>query len=234
MGQYLNQVTELLANAAAANEGAVSRGAVLLADSIATGGVVYVFGSGHSQLLALEVHHRAGGLVPVQAIYDPTFGRAEQVEGFAPCLLGDDDLRSGDALVVVSNSGRNAAPIEVALLARERHVPVIALTAVGFSRSLPSRHSSGKRLFELADVVLDTMVPPGDAIVRLQGLGAPVGPASTVIGAALLNELMVETVRELLRRGIEPPVLRSQNLDDSDEYNRRVVQQYGARVRRVL
>lgn len=234
MGQYLDRVTELLARATAANEEAVRKGAALLADVIAVGGVIHFFGSGHSQLLALEVHHRAGGLVPVQVIYDPTFGRAEQVEGFAACLLGEGDLCAGDAVVVVSNSGRNAAPVEVALLARERLLPVIAVTAVEFSRSLQSRHSSGRRLFELADVVLDTMVPPGDAVVQLEGLGVPVGPASTVIGAALLNELMVETVQELLRRGIEPPVLRSQNLDGSEEYNERIMQRYGARVRRVI
>lgn len=234
MGRYLNAVIDLLQRVAEANEEAVRAGAGILADVIARQGLVHVFGSGHSQLLALEIQARAGGLVPVQVIYDPTFGKAETVEGYAVSLLRDYELSRGEAMIVISNSGRNPAPIEIAMAARERGLSVIALTAVEFSRSVSSRHSSGKRLFELADVVLDTMGGPGDALVRVEGLDVPVGPSSTVVGGALINELMVVTTEELVRRGFEPPVLRSQNLDGSEVHNQRVMAAYWGRIRRVI
>lgn len=231
MSRYLTTILDLLARAAAANEEAIARAASVVADVIERDGLVYVFGSGHSQLLAAELHMRAGGLVPVQAVWDPGFGRAERVEGYALSLLEDYDLRPGEAMIVISHSGRNAAPVEVALHARKRGLAVIAVTAVEYSLGQPSRHSSGLRLCEVADIVLDTLGVPGDALVPLPGAGA-VGPGSTVMGAALLNAVVVAAAEELQRRGHEPPLLRSVNLEGAS--NEAVLRRYRGRLRRVL
>ncbi|QIA26711.1 SIS domain-containing protein [Thermaerobacter sp. PB12/4term] len=231
MSKYLDTILQLLAQVARRNEEAIGRAAAVVASVIEQDGLVYVFGSGHSQLLAAELHMRAGGLVPIQAIWDPGFGRAERVEGYALSLLEDYEFRPGEAMIVISNSGRNPAPVEVALRAKELGLTVIAVTAVEYSLGQPSRHRSGRRLCEVADIVLDTMGVPGDALVPLPGGGAA-GPASTVVGAALLNAVVVAAAEELQRRGQVPPLLQSVNLDGTS--NEAVLQRYRGRLRRVL
>ena len=119
------------------------------------------------------------------------------------------------------------------MLGRERGLPVIAVTAAEFSRSVSSRHSSGKRLLDVADVVLDTCGAAGDAAVELDGVTEAIGPTSTVVGAALLNATLVEAIAELVRRGVEPPILVSQNVDGSAERNARLRDRYRGRIRSV-
>jgi uncharacterized phosphosugar-binding protein len=194
---------------------------------------VQAFGSGHSQLLAIELAGRAGGPAAIQVILDPGQGKAETLEGYAATLLRDYELEPRDCLIVISNSGRNASPIEMAMIGRERGLKVIAVTAADFSRSVSSRHSSGKRLLDVADVVLDTCGAAGDAAVSLDGLQTDVGPTSTVVGATLLNAVMVEAIAELIRRGVEPPVLVSQNVDGSADHNAKLRAQYRGRIRSV-
>jgi uncharacterized phosphosugar-binding protein len=229
--RYFDALEAILARVREANREAIPAAAGLIADAIARDGVVHAFGSGHSQLLAIELAGRAGGLAAVQAIIDPGQGRAETLEGYAATVLRDYELEARDCLIVISNSGRNASPIEMAQLGHERGLKVIAVTAVDFSRSVSSRHSSGKRLFEVADVVLDTCGAAGDAAVSVPGAGTDVGPTSTVVGAALLQATMVEAVAELVRRGVEPPVLRSQNVDGAADHNLALRARYRGRIR---
>ncbi|GBD10349.1 hypothetical protein HRbin22_02621 [Candidatus Thermoflexus japonica] len=227
--RYREAVLEQLQRAFEANRDTIPAAARLIADAVASDRIVHVFGSGHSQLVALDIVGRAGGLACVNPIFDPLFGRAERLEGFAPVLLAAHAFHPGDVLIVISHSGRNPAPIEVALHGRQRGLPVIAVTAVDFSRSMPSRHSSGKRLFELADVVLDTMGVPGDAVIPLDG-ELHAGPTSTVVGAALLQAVIAEAAARLMDQGIRPPLFRSGNLEGSDAYNRELRARYGGRV----
>ena len=227
--RYREAVLDQLQRAFEANRDTIPAAARLIADAVASDRIVHVFGSGHSQLVALDIVGRAGGLACVNPIFDPLFGRAERLEGFAPVLLAAHAFHPGDVLIVISHSGRNPAPIEVALHGRQRGLPVIAVTAVDFSRSMPSRHSSGKRLFELADVVLDTMGAPGDAVIPLDG-ELHAGPTSTVVGAALLQAVIAEAAARLMDQGIRPPLFRSGNLEGSDAYNRELRARYGGRV----
>lgn len=231
MDAYLEAVELRLRLAHGRNHGSIAEAARLIADTVERDGIVRAFGTGHSQILAMELADRAGGLAPVDLIIDPTNGRAENIEGFAATLLHEDQLRPPDCLVVVSTSGRNAAPIEMALLARDRGVGVIAVTSVAFSSAVAARHSSGRRLLDVADVVLDTCGDVGDAEIRLEGVSATVGPSSTVIGAALLNAVIVEAVSELSRRGIDAPVFASQNVDGTDAHNAALNARYRGRIR---
>ena len=224
--KYLDAVCEILQQMKETQGEPIRKAAVLVGDTIINGGLVYTFGSGHSQLLSQEVHSRAGGLYPVMQIADPLWGRAERLEGFAEILLKSLPLKAGETIFVISNSGRNPEPIEVAMQVREMGLHVIAVTAMAHSKSVASRHSSGKKLYELADVVLDTGAPPGDACLALEGLQAKTGAVSTVLGAAIMNAVMAEAAQYMLDKGHEPPVLMSANLDGSDEFNARVMARY--------
>lgn len=230
---YFDVLDATLARVRESNRDSIPAAARLIADTVAADGIVHAFGSGHSQLLAIELAGRAGGLAPVEVILDPGQGKAETLEGYAATLLRDYELSEGDCLVVISNSGRNPSPIEMAMHARDSGLTVIAVTAADFSRSVSSRHSSGRRLLDVADVVLDTCGASGDAAVHIDGAPADVGPTSTVVGAALLNAVMVEAVAELVRRGIDPPVLVSQNTDNFKEHNEALRLRYRGRIRSV-
>jgi uncharacterized phosphosugar-binding protein len=230
---YFVAVEAILDRVRQANRESIPEAAGIIADTIAADGIVHAFGSGHSQLLAIELAGRAGGLASIQVILDPGQGKAEGLEGYAATLLRDYELEPRDCLIVISNSGRNPSPIEVAMIAKERGLQVIAVTAADFSRGVSSRHSSGRRLLDVADVVLDTCGAAGDAAVHIDGAPADAGPTSTVVGAVLLNAVAVQAIAELVRRGIEPPVLVSQNVDDFATHNEALRQRYRGRIRSV-
>jgi len=228
--EYQQKVIDLLEKIRATQRDAITEAAEICADAVASGGVIRILGSGHSLITALEAHGRAGGLAAVDVIFDPGFGRAERLPGYAETLLARYPITERDVIVVVSNSGRNALPIEVALWAKERGIKTIALTSLAHSRSVTSRHPSGKRLFEIADVVVDNCCEPGDAVVEIPGVFGKVGATSSVACTFLINSIFVQTDQNLVSRGIEPPVLISANLDGTDEHNNRLMQRYRGRV----
>jgi uncharacterized phosphosugar-binding protein len=206
--------------------------------------MIHVFGCGHSHLMAEEAFWRAGGLVPVHPILDPNLtllgGRRtsplERLEGYARVLLHGEDLRPGEIMVVFSNSGINALPIEVALAAKEAGLQVVAITSHAHSKSVEPRHSGGQRLFELADVAIDTHVPTGDAAVDLSELaggaeGHRVAPLSTAIGALVWNALVAEVAYMRAVAGAEPSFFVSQNVPGGDEANEALVSRYRPRNR---
>lgn len=212
-----------------------------IADSVRQGGFMHVFGAGHSHLFGEEVTYRAGGLAPVNAILDigytmmatpPSHStRLERLEGYASSVLSNYDLRPGEVLVVMSQSGINPGPVEAALAARALGLRVVAVGSLAQSRSSASRHSSGKRLFEVADLAIDNLVPPGDASLQLRPDAPKVGPLSTVVGAAILQSVVVAAVRFLLEDGIEPPIWVSSNVPGGDEHNTRLKAQFPSRRR---
>jgi uncharacterized phosphosugar-binding protein len=231
--QYFQAVETLFARVREANRESIPQAAGVIADTVVADGIVHAFGSGHSQLLAIELAGRAGGLAGIQVILDPGQGKAETLEGYAATIARDYSFEARDCLIVISNSGRNPSPIEMATIGKEHGMKVLAVTAADFSRSVSSRHSSGRRLLDLADVVLDTQGAAGDAAVHIEGAPADVGPTSTVIGAALLDAVMAEAVAELVRRKVPPPILVSQNTDNSFEHNDALRRRYAGRIRSV-
>ena len=238
--EYTRSVQALLEEIVATQMDAIGRAARLVADAVAGDGIVYTFGTGHSHVIAEDAAYRAGGLAPVDAILEASLTGhekvrqsefMERVEGIAKVIFDYYGISSHDALVVISNSGRNAAPIEMALLARERRVPVIAITSLAHSQGTTSRHSSGKKLFQIADVVIDNHCPKGDALVPIQGVPVPVGAGSGVAGMVILNTIMVEAVQLLRESGIQPPVFMSGNLDGADQFNQELLRRYQGRVK---
>lgn len=193
----------------------------LVAASLRNDGLIHVFGAGHSLLLAIEVFFRAGGIAAVNPILDRRLqfdgGVIESTEferspDAARELATVAGFRAGDLGIVISNSGRNVLPIEIALEMRRAGMRVIALTNLAQSRAGISMHSSGKRLFEVADAVLDNHCPVGDAAVAIPGIAAPMGPLTTIAGAALLHGALIEAAARLASEGHAPEVFQSVNV----------------------
>ena len=213
----------------------------LVADALVANGVVHTFGTGHSHLIADEAFFRAGGIAAINPILDERLvflkgalesTRAERVAGFAQVLIEREEVGSNDVAILISNSGRNNVPVEMALEMKARHVKVIAITSVAQSSSSIPLHSSGKRLFELADITVDNCVPPGDALLTIPGLTSRIGPSSTVAGAAIINSIMIEAAAETVRRGHQVPVLPSANIDGVSETTlRELLDHYRGRIR---
>jgi len=210
----------------------------LIADSIAADGVLHTFGSGHSQILAAEIERRAGGLVPVSSIIDPADGWPEQIPSYGARLFQryafQYAVQPADVVIVISNSGRNASPIEVAMEAKAAGLHVVVLTSLEMSKATTSRHPSGKKLYELGDYVLDNGGEPGDAALDAPGFAYKVGPTSTMSGALLLNLLSMEIIEQLIANGVTPPTYVSQNADGGAEHNEALAQKYRHRIRRPI
>ena len=193
--------------------------ATAIADTLERRSKFSVFGSGHSHLMAEEVWGRAGGLVDVHPILEPALmlhegleksSRLEKLTGLAAEILAVHGVSDGDCVLVVSNSGRNAVPVEIAMGAREIGATVIALTSLQHSRSVASRAPSGARLFEVADIVIDNCGVPGDAIMPHHPHA--LGPTSTAVGALLLQAMMYEVVLDLEARGVTVATYQSLNV----------------------
>ncbi|MEU3985514.1 SIS domain-containing protein [Streptomyces sp. NPDC026672] len=239
--QFFDAAVGLLRRVRDEEAEAVTAAATLLADTVAAGGRLFAFGAGHSSLAAQDLVYRAGSLALVNLLAVPgavgvdvmpaTLGSAlERVDGLATVVLRTSPLRAGDALVIISLSGRNALPVEMAMSARDLGVKVIGVTSVAYASETTSRHSSGTFLKDHCDVVLDSKISIGDAELTHDTIPAPFAPASTVVTSALLHAVMATTATTLAARGIEPPLLRSGNVDGGPEWNNRVFTEYRDRI----
>jgi uncharacterized phosphosugar-binding protein len=230
---YYQVINDLLARIAGTQQESITTAAEAMAECIRQDQIVYLLGSGHSLAIAMEGYYRAGGLAPIDVIYDPTFGRAERVEGYAETVLKSYNICSGAVVIIISNSGRNAVPVDTALWCRERGIKTIAITSLAHSKSVTSRHSSGKRLFEIADIVIDNCGVPGDAILEIEGLPGRACPTSGLAGMFIIESMVAQTIETLVKSGETPPVFISANLDGSDEHNEKLLAKYINRVKGI-
>lgn len=213
----------------------ITNAASILSHSLSRKGWIYACGTGHSHLLAEEIFYRAGGfarvrplLLPQLMLHESATGSTyeERKEGYAPILFQGYAITKNDVLLLSSNSGRNAVPIELASYAREHGAKVIVITNLAHSKSIASRHASGLKLYQLGDVVLDNFGEIGDAALTLEGMDTPVGPTSTAIGTALLQSVCVEATAQLLAQGITPEVFASSNSDYGASHNKALLEAY--------
>lgn len=235
--QYLATATAMLQHACAHNAPVLKKLGALIGESLARDGVLHTFGSGHSEVISREIIGRAGGLVCISGLADPTGGFVENLVGYGTKLAERYDrahgLLPGETIIVISNSGKNSAPIEVALYAKQKGLHVVGLTCLAMAQSAATVHPGGKRLHEVADHVLDNGGVPGDAITEVSA-GVKAGPTSTLIGATLLNLLSLEVIAWLKAGGHPLPILRSQNVPGAIEYNRELGRKYKGRLSRQL
>ena len=244
--QYIHRLLALAERAGAGNEENLVRVAERFADTLAAGGLVHLYGSGHSILPCQEAFPRYGSFIGFNPLTDPrtmwhnVLGAGgvrellwlERTEGYVDKFLAHQPLNEGDCLVVYSHSGRNAAGIETALYAKQRGLFVVAVSSAA-NLDQPATHSSGKRLADVADVLLDNGAPVEDAIVPVAGWSRPVSGASTVLAMILTHELIARTAHALSARGVELPTFASPTipgvtLGDTDlvysEYRERMIE----------
>lgn len=235
--EYTKAIEGLLSSIQSGNQSAVAKCAELLKGTVDGGGLVYVFGSGHSTILVEEAFHRAGGLIPVYPVLH-TFltphttpkisGKLERLEGVAPILFARSGAKRGDVMWIASNSGINAAAIEMAAECRKAGVATIALTSLSHSKSVTSRHSSGKRLFELCDIVLDNHCPTGDALVEIAGVRVAAG--STIANSFLYHWALTKACELWAAEGKALPIYQSANTPGGDAHNEKLEAPYRSRI----
>jgi len=237
---YIEAVSEGLQRLRDTQAEPMRRAADLMTDAIVAGGRIFCFGASHSFMIAEELVYRTGGLMLINPIAPHGMNltvrpmtltsQIERIPGYGALLLRHSPARAGDVLLIASTSGRNAVALDMALAAREDGLTTIGITSLAYSQSVTSRHASGKRLFELVDVVVDNCAPQGDAAVEFPGLPQKSGPLSTVLGCTAVNAIVCQVIRNLLDRGLTPPVFISANVDGGDEHNARLLAEYGDRI----
>jgi uncharacterized phosphosugar-binding protein len=234
---YYDRANAMLATAWAANQTTIEQLVPIVGGCVARGGMIHTFGSGHSEIIAREIVGRAGGLACITSIPDPTGGFIENLVGYGTKLVERYDrqyqLLPGEVVIVISNSGKNCSPIEVARHARAKGCIVVGLTSLAMSSTAKTVHPDGQRLHEIAHHLLDNGGVPGDTVMALTEQIAT-GPTSTFIGCSLLNWLMLSTMEWLKANGHDLPVLRSQNIPGAIEHNRAVGEKYKHRLSKQL
>jgi len=238
--EYLTHVRGLLDRAMEGQMEQVNALARAMADTINAGKTVFLLGTGHSSLLAQELFYRAGGLVRIQPMLEGPLMLHESASQStlyereperAGALIEKYAVGAGDLLLVISNSGRNPLCVEMALQAKAAGCFVAALTSIKHSSAGASRHQSGLRLYEAADLVLDNLGELGDACVGYEGFPGKAAPTSTVVGAALLQAAAAQTVDYMLEAGGDPEVYASSNIDGGDEINEAYLEKYRGRIK---
>jgi len=241
---FLAEVRGQLDRIEAGQGPAIDQAAELIAGSLRKDGVLQVFGTGHSEALAMELSGRAGGLIPTnklalrdviifggedpEVLADP---KAERDPGLARRVWDLAPIGPDDVIVIGSQSGGNGSIVEMAVIAREKGHPVIAITSREHSERITSRHPSGKRLFELADVVIDNAAPYGDAVLDLPN-GGKVCAVSSVGNAVIAQLIVAGVTARLLAADVEPPIYLSMNVAEGDNHNDVWEARYAGRIRR--
>lgn len=218
----------------------------LLADCLEKDGVIQAYGTGHSRAFTMELAGRAGGLVPVNRIdledlalranwslERVTSPEIERDIEAGQTILTCYRIEQQDVFIISSNSGVNIAIVEVALQAKQHGHTLVAVTSLEHSRSAESRHPSGKKLYELADIVIDNCGPFGDALLEMPGGRGKACSISSVSGALIGQMITAETVGNLIARGIETPIFLSANIPGGIEQGQRLRQRYADRIARV-
>lgn len=238
--QYRERILSIVSSVLAMQEDNLAETAKKMVNLVRKENVIHVFGTGHSHMIAEEAFYRAGGLACINAMLEPGLmlhngveqaSWLERVEGLASVILDKYRVQAGDAIIIISNSGRNPVPIEMAIESKKRGLFTIGVTSLHY-RDQPSRHTSGKKLYEVVDTVFDNGSVVGDAAVEVAS-GVCMGPTSTIAGAAIINSLFLQIAREMSAIQLDPPIIQSTNIDRSgvQERNHELIERYRPRVR---
>ncbi len=237
--EYVNTINEILKDVEANNHDNIKIAAEKVAEAIMNDKIIHTFGTGHSHMIGVEMFARAGGLGNVDAMLDPDVltsngtarsGSIERLSGVSDIVYDNYKIEKGDIMLIVSNSGRNAMPIEMAMRCKKEGIYTICITSLKQSRSMKSRHASGKRLFELCDLVLDNCAPSGDGCLNIDGYVT--GAVSTIAGCFLVNTISTEAIKICASKGFRPYIYQSQNVDGAD--NEAIVVHYRDRIKHLF
>lgn len=243
---YLNRITEVISRIRETQKDNIERAAQLFANSIKSGGRVYMFGSGHSVIPVLDIFPRYGSFVGFYPIYDPRLmwfnvvgpGGARELlwlerrEGYAEVILSSYELRANDSLLVFSHGGLNAAPIEMAIEAKKSNVTVVSVSSLENYRQAAADHSTGKKLADVSDIAIDNCVPPEDALIAGDGIPEKFGAGSTIAAVAIAMALVTEVGLLLVKAGNRPSTFVSPNVGLAPDHNQKVFKEYMQNVLR--
>lgn len=233
--EYFENLQRIIARISTEQAENIESAARAVADTLENGGRIHTFGTGHSHMLAEEIFYRAGGLVNVNPILETGLmlhesasksTALERLEGYGEILFDLHGIKETDILFLFSNSGRNGVAVDLGIIAREKGVKTVVITNMEHTMQGKSRHSSGKKLYELGTVVIDNCGCMGDASMRIDEIGRNVAPTSTAAGAAILNAIEARAVEMMVADGYVPEVFSSSNVDGGDEINDAYVKKY--------
>jgi uncharacterized phosphosugar-binding protein len=243
---YVRTLMPILSAVTAQIDGPIQQAADLMTTSLRANGVIQAFGSGHSEALAMEIAGRAGGLIASNRIAlrdlvllggePPELLRSAELErdpAYSRKLYDLSAARPGDLFVIASNSGVNGSIVELASVVKEKGHPLIAITSLQHTGGMDSRHPSGKKLIDFADVVLDNQAPYGDSVLDLPDGGGKVCAVSSITAALIAQLLVAEVLRRMTDAGETPPVYLSANIPGGDEHNHALEARYAGRIRRT-
>lgn len=237
--QYLQKLKELLGAIEKEEKAGLKKAAQKVAQCIQDNGIIHVFGCGHSHMLGEELFYRAGGLVPISPILIEDLmlhkgavrsSQLEKQNDFAVPFMANVPIQPEDMVIVVSTSGRNPVPIDVAEIARKQGAFVMAITSPSYAKSQASRHKSGKYLYNSVDLYIDNHIEVGDALMKKEGFDVSFGSGSTIVGMAIINGIMVEAIQIMIENHFTPPVFLSGNIDGAEEHNRELINKYKDRI----
>ena len=238
MFEYIEAVKRQVERIATTQKDPITQAAHWMADTIIQDRITHTFGTGHSHMIGLELFTRAGGLANVNAILDTTVlsvegarrgAEIERIPGLAEVVWDQYRIASDDLMIVISNSGRNAMPIEMAQKAKAHGMKTIGITSLEQSKKYPSRHPSGLKLYEVVDLVIDNCVPSGDVMMDINGFRT--GPASTISGVLIVNTIATEACKMAANSGVKLPIYFSQNIDGYS--NEALYQKYEGRIKHL-
>ena len=240
--EYINNLKKITEKIVTEGAESIEKAAQAVGKVLTENKKLFIFGTGHSHMLAEELFYRAGGLVQIQPIlvdelmlHIDAYGstEAERKEGLAEKIYNDYSMAEDDTIIIISNSGRNGVVIDMALLCKERGLTVIVLTNLEHTYSGESRHKSGKRLCEIADIVLNNFGCVGDACISIDGVEGKICPTSTVAGAMILNAVVAEAVEICAKIGFSPDHFASANIDGGDEINEKLIARYKKEIKHL-
>ncbi len=237
---FLPKLLNLLQEAETLEDNAMEEAAKAAYQSLRNGGLLHVFATGHSHMIAEELFFRAGGLVPVNPILVPSLmvqeGAIQSMEkeretGLAAKILSEAPIREGDTILISSNSGINSVPIEAAIYAREQGLTVVGITSRKVSERLEARHPGKKKLYQLCDIVIDNHVPFGDGLLTIPQSGVITGGASTFSSLFIAQRIILKIENKYLADGQIPPVYMSANIPMGTEHNQALIREYQDKIK---
>ncbi len=244
--KYFKTMQDVVSTVLETQGEAIMKAAEILADTTEKGGIIYGFGTGHSHLVTDDAFWRAATPANYCALLEQSATGSfeitksyyvENTYGIGKLIVDYHRITSDDCMIIISNSGNNIAPVDAAIRAREKGIPVIAITAVTYSDFLKTKHKDGVKLKDVADVVLDNCSLIGDAAVDIEGFPMKVGSTSTIPNVFLQNAVLTQMVELLVQRGFEPDVYYNGHMAFMDEncadHNDKIVDKYFHRIRNL-
>lgn len=244
--KYFQVMNEVVKKAYETQGDNITKAAHVMTECTKADGIIHLFGTGHSSLITEDVFWRAATLANVHAIFESSVAgineitktsKIEKLEGMGQILVAYNHVAKPDVMICVSNSGNNAVTVDVALACKERGVPVIAFTNIDYANQLTTQHSTGKKLKDIADIVIDNCSLIGDAAVEIENFDMKVGATSTIPVAYMLQSLMVQTCANLVKEGIKPDVWYNGHLayesESVKEHNDQLAEKYYRRIRNL-